>query len=42
MRDEEVAHGAGAIKKGAARLPRPVRELMRISAGIMTRTAYWL
>jgi ubiquinone biosynthesis monooxygenase Coq7 len=42
MREEEIAHGAAATRKGGAILPRPVRQLMRVSARLMTRTAYWL
>jgi ubiquinone biosynthesis monooxygenase Coq7 len=42
MRDEEENHGANARQAGAARLPRPVRRLMRLSARMMTRTAYWI
>lgn len=42
MRDEEEAHGANANEAGAAPLPLPVREMMRICARVMTRTAYWI
>lgn len=42
MRDEEEAHGANANKAGAAPLPLPVREMMRVCARVMTRTAYWI
>lgn len=42
MREEEETHGANANAAGAARLPRPIRHLMRISAKIMTGTAYWM
>ena len=41
MRDEEAEHGESAIEAGAARLPRPVVHLMRATAKIMTKTAYW-
>ncbi len=41
MRDEEEEHGANANKAGAARLPLPARQLMRVCAKLMTRTAYW-
>lgn len=40
MRAEEEQHGADAKSAGAAELPPPVREMMRVSARIMTRTAY--
>jgi ubiquinone biosynthesis monooxygenase Coq7 len=42
MRDEEEQHGAKARVAGAAELPRPVRRLMRLTARVMTGTAYWI
>lgn len=42
MRDEEQLHGANARDAGAAELPRPVRQLMRLTAKVMTGTAYWI
>ena len=42
MRDEEEEHGASAAHAGAADLPRPVKRLMRITAKVMTKTAYWV
>ena len=42
MRDEEAEHGQKAIAAGAADLPRPVKRLMRLTAKVMTRTAYWV
>jgi len=42
MRDEEELHGANARDAGAAELPGPVRELMRLTAKVMTSTAYWI
>jgi ubiquinone biosynthesis monooxygenase Coq7 len=40
MRDEEARHGAAARDAGAAKLPGPVRALMRATAKLMTITAY--
>lgn len=40
MRREEEEHGRNASAAGAAPLPRPVRELMRLTSKIMTTTAY--
>jgi ubiquinone biosynthesis monooxygenase Coq7 len=40
MRDEEEEHGANANMAGAAQLPGPVSEMMRVVAKIMTSTAY--
>lgn len=42
MKADEISHGAAAQAAGAAELPPPARELMRITARIMTRTAYWI
>jgi ubiquinone biosynthesis monooxygenase Coq7 len=42
MRSEEIAHGAAAAAAGGTRLPPPLPALMRATARIMTRTAYWL
>jgi ubiquinone biosynthesis monooxygenase Coq7 len=42
MRDEEAEHGQKALAAGAADLPRPVKRLMRLTAKVMTRTAYWV
>jgi len=40
MRHDEIGHGKGAQGAGGLPLPRPVRELMRRTARIMTHTAY--
>lgn len=40
MCHDEVGHGRQAEHAGAARLPGPVRELMRRTARVMTHTAY--
>lgn len=40
MRDEEAGHGEDAIAAGAAKLPAPIRRLMKYTARIMTSTAY--
>jgi ubiquinone biosynthesis monooxygenase Coq7 len=42
MRDEEEEHGENAVDAGAAELPRPVVRLMRATAKVMTKTAYWV
>ncbi|NNF52542.1 MAG: 2-polyprenyl-3-methyl-6-methoxy-1,4-benzoquinone monooxygenase [Gammaproteobacteria bacterium] len=42
MRDDEAEHRDTAREAGGATLPGPVRGLMRMVAGIMTRTAYRL
>ena len=40
MRDEEEEHGENARVAGASELPDPVKNLMRLTARIMTTTAY--
>ena len=42
MRDEEEEHGENAVDAGAAELPRPVIRLMRATAKVMTKAAYWV
>ena len=42
MRDEEEEHGENAAAAGAAELPRPIKRLMRLTAKVMTKTAYWV
>ena len=42
MRDEEDEHGKAAIAAGAAELPTPVKQLMKLTARIMTTAAYRL
>jgi ubiquinone biosynthesis monooxygenase Coq7 len=42
MQADEIAHGMTAKAAGGAELPAPVRALMRSTAKIMTRTAYWI
>lgn len=42
MHEEEAEHGENAIDAGAAELPPAVKQLMKLTAKVMTRTAYWL
>ncbi len=42
MREDEGRHATTAIEAGAARLPLPVQQSMRLISKIMTRTAYWI
>ena len=42
MRDEEAEHGENAVAAGAADLPGPIKTLMRLTAKVMTKTAYWV
>ncbi len=42
MRDEEAVHKENAIASGAAPLPPPLKRLMKMTARVMTSTAYRL
>ena len=42
MKIDEGHHAYKAHLAGAADLPRPVKALMRLSAKVMTHTAYWV
>jgi ubiquinone biosynthesis monooxygenase Coq7 len=42
MSTDEERHGATALRAGGVALPGVVRAMMKYSARIMTRTAYWL
>ena len=42
MKEDEARHATTAREKGGAELPAPVRLAMKLSAKLMTRTAYWV
>lgn len=42
MQADEAAHGQAARDRGGIELPPPVRGLMRMTAKLMTGSAYWL
>ena len=42
MSDDEARHGRDAIMAGGIVLPRVARGIMRLTAKLMTRTAYWI
>jgi ubiquinone biosynthesis monooxygenase Coq7 len=42
MKADEVGHGQSAREAGGESLPAPVPQLMRLTARIMTGTAYWI
>lgn len=42
MRHDEERHGREAVDAGARPLPKPVQDLMRAVARVMTRSAYWV
>ena len=42
MKADETRHGENARAAGASELPAPVKLLMKLTARVMTRTAYWV
>ncbi|MBU3737144.1 MAG: 2-polyprenyl-3-methyl-6-methoxy-1,4-benzoquinone monooxygenase [Methylobacterium sp.] len=42
MAIDEARHADTAITHGGAGLPAPVRQLMKLSSKLMTRTTYWI
>lgn len=42
MKEDEAQHATTALEHGAAELPAPVKWAMKLSAKVMTRTAYWV
>jgi ubiquinone biosynthesis monooxygenase Coq7 len=42
MKIDEIQHGARALERGGRELPGPVPRLMRLTAKLMTRSAYWI
>lgn len=42
MKEDEARHATTALEHGGAELPAPVKLAMKLSAKVMTRTAYWV
>jgi len=42
MQVDEAHHGASAERAGGVPLAAPIRMLMKVTARVMTRTAYWI
>lgn len=42
MQADEIGHGRAAIAAGGIELPQPVPGLMKLTARLMTGTAYWI
>jgi len=42
IKSDEARHARTAVEHGAAELPEPVKQAMRLGSRVMTRTAYWL
>jgi ubiquinone biosynthesis monooxygenase Coq7 len=42
MKDDEARHASTAVDHGAAELPPPVKQAMKLGSRVMTRTAFWI
>lgn len=42
MREDEGRHATVAAESGAAPLPAPIPQLMRMASGVMVRVGYWI
>lgn len=42
MREDEINHASKAVEKGGVELPSPIREGMKITAKLMTRSVYYI
>ncbi|MBD3649129.1 MAG: 2-polyprenyl-3-methyl-6-methoxy-1,4-benzoquinone monooxygenase [Pseudomonadales bacterium] len=42
MRTDEQKHATNALASGGTRFPEPVKKLMPMVSGLMTRTSYWI
>jgi len=42
MKADEARHARTAFQHGAAELPAPVRQAMKLGSRVMTRTAFWI
>ncbi len=42
MKADEIRHGAQALERGGDALPAPLPALMRVTAKVMTLSAYWI
>jgi 3-demethoxyubiquinol 3-hydroxylase len=42
MKDDEARHAFTAVHHGAAELPEPVKQAMKLGSRVMTGTAFWI
>jgi ubiquinone biosynthesis monooxygenase Coq7 len=42
MQEDEAHHATTALQAGSAELPKPVKQLMRLTSKLMTTTAYYI
>ena len=41
MKEDELSHATSALQAGAAELPDPIKNWMRLTSRVMTKTSYW-
>ena len=42
MKEDELSHATSALQAGAAELPDPIKNWMRLTSRVMTKTSNWL
>ena len=42
MKEDELSHATSALRAGAAELPDPIKNWMRLASRVMTKTSHWL
>jgi ubiquinone biosynthesis monooxygenase Coq7 len=42
MKEDEGKHATTALESGGAQLPAPIKGLMKLTAKVMTKSAYWI
>jgi ubiquinone biosynthesis monooxygenase Coq7 len=42
MKEDELSHATSALRAGAAELPDPIKNWMRFTSRVMTKTSHWL
>lgn len=42
MKQDEARHATTALEHGGVSLPDPIKQLMKLSSKVMTKTAYWV
>ena len=42
MKEDELSHATSALRAGAAELPDPIKNWMRLTSRVMTKASYWL
>lgn len=42
MKEDESKHATTALESGGAQLPAPIKDLMKLTAKLMTKSTYWI